>query len=151
MSEETETLEVRGEKINVGAKLLAVNSEGKYFLLRRNPEKYPETANQWDIPGGRWIKHLEVIPQTLVRELGRETGLTIVPDNNPKFVAKQKFPHSRIQDLSIVRLTYLARVTGSIELSDEHSEYLWATAEEMKRMENLDPMVKDLLDQGLIK
>jgi len=58
---------------------------------------------------------------------------------------------SRIQDLSIVRLTYRARVTGSIELSDEHSEYLWATAEEMKRMENLDPMVKDLLDQGLIK
>jgi len=153
MAEDSETIEVRGESINVGAKLLAVNEEGKYLLIRRNPEKYPEMANRLDIPGGRWIKDQEVIPKTLERELGKETGLTVIsePDNKPEFIAKQKFPHTRIKKLSIVRLTYRAQVTGPVQLSDEHSEYMWVTPQEMKEMSDLDPLVKDLLDQGLIK
>ena len=130
MAEDSETIEVRGESINVGAKLLAVNEEGKYLLIRRNPEKYPEMANRLDIPGGRWIKDQEVIPKTLERELGKETGLTVIsePDNKPEFIAKQKFPHSRIKKLSIVRLTYRAQVTGPVQLSDEHSEYVGYTS-----------------------
>jgi len=39
--------------LQVGVKALLQNSEGKYLLLRRSLEKYPEIKGRWDIVGGR--------------------------------------------------------------------------------------------------
>jgi len=149
MSENSETIEVRGEKMQVGAKLLALNDEGKYLLIRKNPDLYPEMANKWDIPGGRWLPNQEFVPDTLNREVGKETGLNII--GKPEFIAKQKFKHSRIKDLSIVRLTYKGHVEGQLTLDEEHFESRWVTLEEMKVIDNLEPYVKELIDQDLIK
>lgn len=146
--EGSEIVEVRGRNTNVGVKLLAVNDQGKYLLIRKDPEKYPEMANKWDIPGGRWIPGKEVIPKTMERELRGETGLDM--SGKPSFVAKQKFPHSRIKDLEVVRLTYKVKVSGNIKLSDEHTEHKWVTIDEMKNMDELDPLVKQLIDEGTI-
>ena len=42
-------------ELQVGVKVLLKNPEGKYLLLQRNIEKYPEMKNRshWDIVGGR--------------------------------------------------------------------------------------------------
>lgn len=146
--EGSEIVEVRGRNTNVGVKLLAVNDQGKYLLIRKNPEKYPEMANKWDIPGGRWIPGKEVIPKTMERELKGETGLDI--SGKPLFVAKQKFSHNRIKNLDVVRLTYKVNVTGNVDLSDEHTEYKWVTIDEMKDMDELDPLVRQLIDEEAI-
>jgi len=40
-------------ELQVGVKILLKNSEGKYLLIRRSAEKYPEVGARWDIVGGR--------------------------------------------------------------------------------------------------
>lgn len=41
-------------ELQVGVKILLRNNEGKYLLVRRSSEKYPEVGHyQWDIVGGR--------------------------------------------------------------------------------------------------
>ncbi|KKQ41917.1 MAG: hypothetical protein US60_C0027G0017 [Microgenomates group bacterium GW2011_GWC1_37_8] len=149
MSEDLLTIDVKGENLQVGAKLLAVNEEGKYLLIRKNPEKYPNQADTWDIPGGRWTPGREHIPDTIKRELEEESGLEII--SKPEFIAKQKFPNTNENNVQVVRLTYRAKVNGQLNLNDEHLEAIWVTLDQMKDMDNLDPQVKELLDQGLMK
>ena len=40
-------------QLQVGVKALLQNKDGKYLIIRRNPVKYPEAPNRWDIVGGR--------------------------------------------------------------------------------------------------
>ncbi len=40
-------------KLQVGVKALLRNGEGKYLLLRKSPERYPEIGAKWEIVGGR--------------------------------------------------------------------------------------------------
>lgn len=40
-------------ELQVGVKVLLKNSTGKYLLLRRSKEKYPDVPVHWDMPGGR--------------------------------------------------------------------------------------------------
>ena len=62
--------------LQVGVKILLKNSEGKYLLLRRNPEKYPEAQCGWDIVGGR-IDAGSTLLDNLKREIKEETNLDI--------------------------------------------------------------------------
>ncbi len=58
--------------LQVGVKALLKNSAGKYLLLRRNPEKYPEVGATWDIVGGR-IDPGTPLFENLKREVYEET------------------------------------------------------------------------------
>jgi len=56
-------------ELQVGVKALLRNKEGKYLLIRRSSEKYPEVGAKWDIVGGRinpgetLLENLIVIPR----------------------------------------------------------------------------------------
>ncbi|HEA84446.1 MAG TPA: NUDIX hydrolase, partial [Candidatus Wildermuthbacteria bacterium] len=61
-------------ELQVGVKILLQNKDGKYLLVRRSPEKYPEieAKNSWGIVGGRIIPGSPLF-ENLKREVKEET------------------------------------------------------------------------------
>lgn len=130
-------------ELQVGVKILLRNSQGKYLLVRRSLEKYPEVGDhQWDIVGGRIDPGFPLL-DNLKREIKEEIGLDLV--NEPRLVAAQDI--LRISDRHVVRLTYVGEIHGEPKLDpDEHSEYGWFTLHEMKNLQGLDLYFKEILN-----
>lgn len=110
-------------------------------------EKYKVAKGTWDIVGGR-IEPGSSLLDNLKREVKEETQLKITSE--PKLIyAQDIIPNS---ERHIVRLTYLADTDGEPILDiSENVEYKWLTVEEIKRQDNLDVYVKEILQKGLIK
>ena len=134
-------------ELQVGVKILFVNSAGKYLLLRRNQKKYPEMAVKWDIPGGRINPGTPLI-ENLKREVKEETGFEFT--TTPKLISAQDI--LRIADKHVVRLTYLGKIEGEPILSDEHDIYKWFTKDELRAIprEEQDIYFQELVDSGVI-
>src|SRR3989344_6724466 len=119
--------------LQVGVKVLLRNKEGKYLLLHRSPEKYPEVKDPWDIVGGRINPGVPLL-ENLKREIREETQLDLTAE--PKLVAAQDI--LRTPGRHVVRLTYTAETEGEPVLDAEHSECGWFTLRELKEFKDLD-------------
>lgn len=132
-------------ELQVGVKVFLKNPEGKYLVIRRSPEKYPETQ-KWDIPGGR-IDAGTTLMENLAREVREETGLMFT--GTPRLIAAQDI--LKVAGRHVVRLTYVGDAAeGEPILSEEHTEYQWVTPGDLKRLEPLDSYCRALVDAGLI-
>src|SRR3989344_1737519 len=110
-------------ELQVGVKVLLKNPKGKYLLLKRSPEKYPEVhrfGDVWDIVGGR-IEIGTSLLENLKREVKEEISLELTGE--PKLIAAQDI--LRLSEKHVVRLTYTANATGEVVLDSDHSEYDW--------------------------
>lgn len=132
-------------ELQVGVKALLKNKEGKYLLLLRSAEKYPEIGAMWDILGGR-IDAGSPLLENLKREIMEETSLKLTSE--PKLVAAQDI--IRVPGRHVVRLTYIGEIEGEPRLDEDHTEFGWFTLEEMKSLESLDIYLKELLSRGII-
>ncbi len=133
-------------ELQVGVKILLKNKEGKYLLLKRSKEKYPEVGEKWDIAGGR-IEPGTTLLHNLKREIREETGLEFVEE--PRLVAAQDI--LKLPERHIVRLTYMGNIHGEPKLSEDHTDCGWFTPEEMRALGGLDRYVKELLANGVIQ
>src|SRR3989344_4302266 len=131
-------------ELQVGVKVLLKNPEGKYLLVRRNPEKYADVPANWDIVGGRITPGSKLL-DNLKREVKEEINLDL--GDEPCLIAAQDI--LRIPGRHIVRLSFTANIEGEPRLSEEHTEYGWFTPEEIKNMD-LDIYFRELLDKGLV-
>ena len=134
-------------ELQVGVKILFKNNEGKFLLVRRNPEKYPEVGAQWEIVGGR-ITAGSPLLENLKREILEEIGL----DYNviPKLIAAQDI--LRATGKHVVRLTYLGKLEGNPKLSEEHLDAKWFTADEVKSLDRkmIDSYFLELIGNGAV-
>ena len=133
-------------ELQVGVKVLLKNSEGKYLLLKRSPEKYPEVENPWDIVGGRIDPGISLF-ENLKREVKEETSLSL--EKEPRLVAAQDI--LKVADRHVIRLTYIGDIEGEPTLDEDHSEYKWFTVDELRGLDGLDDFFEELLDSGDIK
>ena len=135
-------------ELQVGVKVFLKNSEGKYPLLRKSPEKYPEVGPKWDIVGGR-IEPGAPLMENLKREVHEETKLD--PTETPTLIAAQDI--LRVPGRHVVRLTYTGTIEGEPQLDEEHLEHRWFTMEELKKLgeDELDMYFKELLDKGVVQ
>ena len=135
-------------ELQVGVKALLKNSEGKYLLIRRSSEKYPEVGAKWDIVGGR-IDPGTTLLENLKREIKEEVNLDLKA--LPRLVAAQDI--LKVAGRHVVRLTYMGSIEGEPKITDtDHSEWKWFTLKEIKNLsaEELDSFFKELLDKGEI-
>lgn len=134
-------------ELQVGVKILLKNPGGKYLLLRRNAQKYPEVGANWDIVGGR-IDPGTPLLENLKREIQEETKLDLTQE--PKLIAAQDI--LRITGRHVVRLTYVGEISGEPILNEDHDEYKWFEISEIKSLppDQLDVYFKELLDRNLI-
>lgn len=136
-------------ELQVGVKALLRNPEGKYLLLERNIQKYPDvTKNQrWDLVGGR-IEPGSLLLENLEREIYEETGLKL--HGKPKVIYAQDILTG--SGRHIVRITYLAETLGGeVILDDDHEAYKWLSMEEIDELKGLDGYFKQLIDSGVLE
>ena len=133
-------------ELQVGVKALLKNKEGKYLLVRRSSEKYPEVGARWDIVGGR-INPGTPLFDNLKREVKEEVGLELVEE--PKLIAAQDI--LRIEGRQVVRLTYIGTIEGQPQLDDDHTEFGWFTMDEIKKLENLDIYFRELIEKSAVE
>ena len=132
-------------ELQVGVKALLRNGEGKFLLMRRNPEKYPEVGAAWDIVGGR-IDPGSPLMENLKREIKEETGLDL--EEEPRLVAAQDI--LRVTNRHVIRLTYVGTIEGTPTIDGDHTEWKFFSSAEIKKLEKLDIYVKELIQRGTI-
>jgi 8-oxo-dGTP diphosphatase len=128
-------------ELQVGVKILLKNKDGKYLVVCRSAEKYPEAGRQWEIVGGR-INPGTSLLENLRREVMEEAGLKI--SGEPKLLTAQDILKTHKH---IVRLTYVGFADGEVTLSDEHTEYKWLSLDEIKNLEPVDEYLKEVLNK----
>src|SRR3989344_4846192 len=135
-------------ELQVGVKALLKNGEGKYLLIRRSSEKYPEVGAKWDIVGGGVGPGFTLF-ENLKKKNREEVNLVLREE--PRLVAAQDI--LRVAGRHVVRLTYVGSITGEPRITDsDHSEWKWFTLAEIKNLgeKELDSFFKELLDKGKI-
>lgn len=133
-----------GDKITlqVGVKVLLKNKEGKYLMLRRSLNKYPEIKGRWDMAGGR-IGPGKTLIENLQREVKEETGLKLI--SIPKLIAAQDI--LRGKGRHVVRLTHIGESNGEVKLdTDENDMYKWYTWKELLALDDVDIYFRELLN-----
>src|SRR3989338_1690518 len=128
-------------ELQVGVKALLKNKEGKYLLVRRSSEKYPEVGAKWDIVGGR-INPGQTLLENLAREIKEEVNLNLADE--PKLIAAQDI--LRLPGRHVVRLTFSGRIEGEPRLDGDHTEFGWFSEAEIKGLDNLDVFFKELVE-----
>ncbi len=116
--------------LQVGVKAVITDDRGRILLLKRSTPFHGEDVLKWDIPGGR-IDAGEELADALEREVKEETGLDLGSIDGIFHVQDILFNPK----LHVVRITYLVRAAGDVQLSDEHVDHRWASRDELP----LDP------------
>lgn len=112
------------------ALIYQTNSQGqdRVLLLRRVAHDY--LGERWEPPGGTMDADDESILHACARELREEAGLTAT-----SFVCVVSPGFDWIHDNGVRRVFFLARVKEGEQVKidpEEHTEYTWATEEEVK-------------------
>ena len=134
-------------ELQVGVKVLLKNREGKFLLLQKSLEKYPEMGDdRWDMVGGRINPGTSLI-ENLRREIKEETGLDL--GAVPRLIAAQDI--LRVPGRHVVRLTYVATIDGEPTLDEDHDAYKWLTLDELRAHPEgtIDRYLKELLDHEI--
>ena len=91
---------------------------------------------QWELPGGL-INMDESFAEGLIREFKEETTLDVTV-GDPIWASDDwrknfKFNDGSVRDARVVEVMYLCTMLSEkdIVLSDEHSEYKWATSDDV--------------------
>ncbi|MBW2977771.1 NUDIX domain-containing protein [Candidatus Woesearchaeota archaeon] len=112
------------KKFGIAVKSFIIDEEGKLLLIKRRDDNV-HSPGAWEIPGGR-LDLGEDPFEGLKRETKEETGLEI-EILNP--LAVKHF--TRDDGQKITMITFLCRpVSKSVNLSEEHIEYIWSDLEE---------------------
>lgn len=102
-----------------------IENKGRVLILKRSCADEVAAAS-WETVGGK-IDFGEELEEALAREVKEEAGIEVSVE---KLLFATTFftdPHRQI-----VLLTYLCRATDDqVILSEEHSEYMWATQSEL--------------------
>ncbi len=128
------------------------NSEGKYLITKRAPNKkvFP---NKWTVPGGgmepsdyidtpkttndAWYYAIET---TLKREVKEEVNLEI---DNLQYLLDLVF--IRPDGIPVITLSYYAsHKSGDVVLDDDATEYKWVTAEEAKEYDFISGILDEI-------
>lgn len=123
----------------------------KVLLKNNNALLVLYTPNGYiDFPGGRISEGEETIPFTEVvkRELAEELGNMLQYSvGNLAFVTKRFYTFNN-QDHHIVALYYEATLeSGTIQLSEEHSEFKWHSLTEIKQLPKQKFVTEDEYNQ----
>lgn len=137
------------EHFQLSQKIILYRPNDKKFLLVKDAfedSEYYQKYGPWELPGGR-VDTGEIPEEALSREIEEELGKDI------QFELKGVIAgcHMRLDsdpdnDPNRVKLGYLTIFQGGeINISDEHSEYIWKTAKEIESGEEYKPWLKEFI------
>lgn len=111
---------------------LIENEEGNVFCCKRGPGR--ALMGKWEFPGGK-VEKEEIHEETIVREIREELKSEILPI---KYIGSSSYEYHHIEpfdDFGITLYAYKCKlIKGNLTLT-EHTDYKWASKEEMKKMD----------------
>ena len=115
------------------------NSDGEILLLKRHPKSRTD-PDTWELPGGK-VEKGEFFDDALVREIKEETNLDVTVGDFCEAI-QNDYSHKRTVQL----MMYLDCIKGSVKISEEHTEFMWASIEKIKELE-ISTSLKKLLEK----
>lgn len=118
------------EKFLVAAKAI-IAVENRVLILKKTKAAGGKFGEKWDIPGGK-VRFGETLEEALVRQVKEETGCSISVMKPYKF-----WTFYPSHDVQIVGTTFFCRLMDEcrIQLSEEHSEFVWIYEDELEGYE----------------
>jgi len=114
----------------------AVKRGSKYLIMKRAANSRIRPG-YWDFPGGK-LECREKSAESVEREIYEETGLK-------SKATKPVFAFTELIDgTGHIVIIYECRAKGKVKLSNEHSEFVWATKEKILKMK-AEPFIKAFL------
>lgn len=104
------------------------NSDGEILIVKRHPKSKTD-PEMWELPGGK-VEKGEHFADALVREIKEETNLDVNVGDFCEAI-QNDYPHKRTVQL----MMYLDDINGSVEISDEHTQFKWASMDEIRSLE----------------
>ena len=115
------------------------NDSNEILIVKRHPKSRTD-PEMWELPGGK-VEKGEHFVDALVREIKEETNLDAEVGDFCEAI-QNDYSHKRTVQL----MMYLEDVRGDVEISDEHTEYMWASIEKIKTL-NVSTSLKKLLEK----
>lgn len=101
------------------------NKDNEILLVKRHPKSRTD-PEMWELPGGK-VEKGEFFTDALVREIKEETELDCEVGDFAEAI-QNDYSHKRTVQI----MMYLENVTGEVKISEEHTEWMWVSLEDMK-------------------
>jgi 8-oxo-dGTP diphosphatase len=104
------------------------NDSGEILIVKRHPKSRTD-PEMWELPGGK-VEKGEHFADALIREIKEETDLDVSVGDFAEAV-QNDYSHKRTVQL----MMYLTDIEGDVKISEEHTEFMWASIEKIKSLE----------------
>lgn len=104
------------------------NDSDEILIVKRHPKSRTD-PEMWELPGGK-VEKGEDFEYALVREIKEETNLDCTVGDFCEAV-QNDYMHKRTVQL----MMYLDDITGDVKISEEHTDWMWAGTEDIKKLE----------------
>ena len=126
---------IKESDINISTKAIVFDGNKRILILKDSGGVW------WDLPGGH-LEEGETIEEGLKREMKEEAGLTL--ESSKQLFVKSLELGNPPQERPVV--FFLAKVSGDIKLSEEHTESVWVDIKDIDKY-NLGvflPVIKEI-------
>ena len=114
-----------------------IKNNDEILVVKRHPKSRTD-PEMWELPGGK-VESGEFFTDALVREIKEETNLDVSVADFCEAI-QNDYSHKRTVQIKM----YLENIEGEVKISDEHTDWKWATLEEIKTL-NISTSLKKLL------
>ena len=114
-----------------------IKDNDKILIVKRHPKSRTD-PEMWELPGGK-VENGEFFADALVREIKEETNLDVKVGDFCDAV-QNDYMHKRTVQI----MMYFDEVEGEIKISDEHTDWMWASLDEIRKLE-ISTSLKKLL------
>jgi 8-oxo-dGTP diphosphatase len=114
-----------------------IKNNDEILVVKRHPKSKTD-PEMWELPGGK-VESGEFFTDALVREIKEETNLDVSVADFCEAI-QNDYSHKRTVQI----MMYLENIEGEVKISDEHTDWKWATLEEIKTL-NISTSLKKLL------
>ncbi|MDO5859326.1 NUDIX domain-containing protein [Methanobrevibacter sp.] len=115
------------------------NENGEILIVKRHPKSRTD-PEMWELPGGK-VEKGEFFVDALIREIKEETNLDAEVGDFAEAI-QNDYMHKRTVQI----IMYLKDMTGNVEISDEHTDWMWVDLEKIKTL-NLSSTLKKVLEK----
>ena len=104
------------------------NDKNEILIVKRHPKSRTD-PEMWELPGGK-VESGEFFVDALVREIKEETNLDVKVGDFCEAI-QNDYMHKRTVQI----MMYITDITGEVKISDEHTNWMWASLEKIKKLE----------------
>ena len=119
--------EEKSKRPFIAVRAIITDASDKVLILKRDATSYGD--DEWCLPGGK-IDFGQTAADAVAREVIEETSLVC---KEIKFLFYQDSLPDENLELHFVNLVFLCKVTGSIKLNAESSDFAWLGPDEVPK------------------